>query len=81
MVIFVILSQPVTILVTDLTNPDNFDQRSSHSQLFDNRKDLQASTLVGLTRENPVLDPLAVVHLDNQLYILNSSIAGTYLIK
>ena len=32
-------------------------------------KDLQASTLVGLTRENAVLDPLAVLHLDNGLYI------------
>ena len=34
-----------------------------------NKKDLQASTLVGLMRENPVLKPLAVLHLDNQLYI------------
>ena len=33
------------------------------------RKDLQALTLVGPTRENPVLDPLAVQHLDNLLYI------------
>ena len=31
---------------------------------------LQASTLVGLTRENSVLDPLAVLNLDNRLYIL-----------
>ena len=28
-----------------------------------------ASTLVGLTRENLELDPIAVLHLDNQLYI------------
>ena len=34
-----------------------------------NRKDLQASNLVGLTRENPVKDPLAVQHLDNLLYM------------
>ena len=34
-----------------------------------NRKDLRASTLVGLSWENPILDPLAVPHLDNPLYI------------
>ena len=33
------------------------------------RKDLWASTLVGLNWENPVPDPLAVQHLDNLLYI------------
>ena len=33
------------------------------------RKDLQALTLVGPTQNNPVLDPLAVLHLDNWLYI------------
>ena len=30
-----------------------------------NRKDLSALTLVGLTWDNPVLDPLALLHLDN----------------
>ena len=30
---------------------------------------LRASTLVGLTQENPLLDPLAVLHLDNRLCI------------
>ena len=35
-----------------------------------NRKDLQALTLVGPTRDNPELDPLAILHLYNQLYIL-----------
>ena len=33
------------------------------------RKDLWALTLVGLTRENPELDPLAVQHLGNRLYM------------
>ena len=33
------------------------------------RKDLQASTLGGQNQENPTLDPLAVQHLINQLYI------------
>ena len=33
-----------------------------------NIKDVPPSTLVGLTWENPVLDPLAVLHLDNSLY-------------
>ena len=33
-----------------------------------NRKDLIALTLVGHSRDNPVYDPLDVVHLDNQLY-------------
>ena len=32
-----------------------------------NRKDLQALTLVGPSRDNQVLDPLAVLHLDNRL--------------
>ena len=30
-----------------------------------NRKDLQALTLVRPTRDNPVLDPIAVIHLNN----------------
>ena len=34
-----------------------------------NRKDLRALTLVGPTRDNPEPDPLAVLHLDNRLYI------------
>ena len=36
-----------------------------------NRKGLQDSTLVGSTRENPELDLLAVLHLDNQLCIFS----------
>ena len=34
-----------------------------------NRKDLQALNLVGPTKDNPVQDPLAVLHLNNRLYI------------
>ena len=34
-----------------------------------NRKDLRALILVGPTWENPVPDPLAVLHLDKQLCI------------
>ena len=33
-----------------------------------NRIDLQALTLEGPTRNNLVLDPLAELHLDNQLF-------------
>ena len=40
-------------------------------------KYLEALTLVGPTRDNPVLDPLAVLHLDNQLFILEK-ISMTY---
>ena len=36
-------------------------------ELSVNRNDLQASSLLGLNWENPVLDPLAVQHLDNLL--------------
>ena len=35
--------------------------------LQNNRKDLWVLTLVGPPRDIPELDPLAVVHLDNQL--------------
>ena len=35
-----------------------------------NRKDLQALTLMGPTRDILVLDPLDVLHLDNRLYVL-----------
>ena len=42
-------------------------------ELSVNRKGLRASTLVGLIWENPVLDPLAVLHLDNQLYFCTIS--------
>ena len=34
-----------------------------------NRTDLRALTLVGPTGKNPVLDPLAVLCLDNRLYM------------
>ena len=44
-------------------------KQDRRSTLSENRKDLQVSTLVGLTRENPELDPQAVLHLDNRLYI------------
>ena len=33
------------------------------------KTDLQALTLVGPTKQEPVLDPLAVLHLDKRLYI------------
>ena len=46
------------------TKCDNKNQPREHSV---NRKDLQAKTLLGLNWENPVLDPLAVQHLDNPL--------------
>ena len=36
-----------------------------------NRKDLRALTLVGPPRDNLELEPLAVLHLDNGLYIPN----------
>ena len=35
-----------------------------------NRKYLQALTVVGPTRDNLVLDTLAVLHLNNRLYIM-----------
>ena len=34
-----------------------------------NRINLQALTSAGPTGTNPVLEPLAVLHLDNQLYL------------
>ena len=34
-----------------------------------NRKDIRASILAGLTRQNPELDPLAVPHLNNGLVL------------
>ena len=48
-----------------------------------NKKDLQALTLVGPPRDNPELDPLAVLHLDNWLYmskifIIRSFFYGEY---
>ena len=38
-----------------------------------NRKDLQALNLVGLPRVNLEIDPLALLHLDNRLYICKQS--------
>ena len=41
-------------------------------------KDQRPLTLVGPTRDNPVLDPQAVLHLDNRLYInLKNIFAGS----
>ena len=42
----------------------------SHHTFSVNKKDLQDSTFVGLTWENPILDPLVVLHCDNQLYVM-----------
>ena len=39
-----------------------------------NRKDLLALTLAGTTNKNLVLDPLAVLHLDNRLYMYDNSL-------
>ena len=41
-------------------------------ELLVNKTDLQALTLVGPTRENRVLDTLAVLQLDNGLFIFGS---------
>ena len=41
-----------------------------------NRKDLQALSLVGSTWKNPVLDPLAVLHLNNRLFINRNSLSA-----
>ena len=43
-------------------------------ELSVNIKYLRASTLVELTQENPVLDPLGVQHLDNQLFCNNLNV-------
>ena len=59
----IILRHPVTILIIAFTNPDN----STILKLY--WKYLQALNLVRYIRENMVLDPLAELHLDNQLYI------------
>ena len=63
MTTFVIFRHPVTILVTDFTNTNQ--PRES----LVNRKDLGTSTLVRLSQENTAPDPLAVLHLNNQLCI------------
>ena len=41
-----------------------------------NIKELRALTLVGPTQNNPVSDPLAVLHFDNQLFMFSWSWAG-----
>ena len=49
---------------------DNKNQSSvffNTRELSVNREDLRASTLVGLNWENPLIDSLAVQHLNNQL--------------
>ena len=71
MATFIALKDPLTILVTVFTKPDNliYDQKCSlFSTLREpsvNRKDLQDLTLVEPPRDNPELDPLSVLHLDN----------------
>ena len=46
-----------------------------------NIKDLQALTLVGPTREDLILDPLAVLHLDNQLSRICQAMSSWLTIK
>ena len=61
MATLVAIRHPVPIVVTYFTTPNNFSN--------DLNLDLWALTLVGPSEKNPVLDPLAVLHLDNQLLI------------
>ena len=42
-----------------------------------NRKDKKALVLVGPTKKNPILDPLAVQLLNGRLYILNDKTLKT----
>ena len=66
MATFVILRHPITILVTDFTYPNNLTNYFLILiSLITNRK----LTDDDIIRENLVLDPLAVQHIDNQLYI------------
>ena len=71
MATFIALRDPVTMLVSVFTKPDNliYDQKCSlFSTLREpsvNRKDLQDLTLVEPPRDYPELDPLAMLHLDN----------------
>ena len=44
-----------------------------------NRIDLRALTLVGSTSTRQVLDPLAVIHLDNRLFIITLLIMILYM--
>ena len=65
---FIVLRHPVTILVTVFPNPtkltkDLFILTSGIPSV--NRINLQVSTLVGPTITKPVLNPLAVLNLDN----------------
>ena len=46
---------------------------------FRDYKRLRASTLVGLTQDNPVLDAIAVQHLDNRLYKFSFLSASAWL--
>ena len=57
----------VSLTGTDLTSPDKLTNDLSHSQLLIKQKNLGALTLMGPTRNNPVLDPLAELHLCNRL--------------
>ena len=68
MATFIIIRHHVTTLVTAYTKR----LFSTLRELSVNRKDLLALTLVGPPRDNPELDPLAVLHLNNPLYILPS---------
>ena len=90
MAALVILRHPVTIVVTDFTTPDAFKQneikknvttKSNRCSLFQilreltvNRRYLRALTLVGPKQNNPVLEPLTVLHLNNQLNIFRLGI-------
>ena len=46
-----------------------------------NRKDIQALSLLEPNRQNPVPDPLDVLHLDNRLYIHKRDFGGSNIIK
>ena len=79
MVTFLALSHPVLYILTSfwgICSPNAgwnmpFQLIFNPRELSVDRKDLNwASTLMKLTREYPVLDPLAVLHLDQQRCIL-----------
>ena len=55
----------MSILDSGKLNTDDAIRQKTR-ELFENKTDLCTSILVGPMGENPVLDPLAVLHLDNQ---------------
>ena len=71
--------EPLQLYQTVTTKSKKFSLFLTLREPSVKRKDLRALTLAGPLRVNTKLDPLAVLHLDNRLYMFRWGMLGMFI--